>query len=37
MRVPATTAREALFTRLKDPAQSSTVQPEGDLPPYMES
>lgn len=37
MRVPATTAREALFTRLKDPAQSSALQPDGDLPPYMES
>jgi hypothetical protein len=37
MRVPATTAREALFIRLKDPAQSSTLQPDGDLPPYMES
>jgi hypothetical protein len=37
MRVPATTAREALFVRLKDPAQTSTLQPDGDLPPYMES
>ncbi|MEV6415813.1 hypothetical protein [Kribbella sp. NPDC051718] len=37
MRLPATTAREALFTRLKDPAQTSVLQPDGDLPPYMES
>jgi hypothetical protein len=37
MRPPATTARKALYTRLKDPAQSSTLQPDGDLPPYMES
>jgi len=37
MRTPTTTAREALFTRLHDPAQESEIEPEGDLPPYMES
>lgn len=37
MRVPATTAREALHARLTAPAQESTLEPAGDLPPYMES
>lgn len=37
MRIPATTARQTLFTRLKDPAQTSQLQPDGDLPPYLES
>jgi hypothetical protein len=37
MRVPATTARLALHARLTHPAQEAPLQPEGDLPPYMES
>jgi hypothetical protein len=37
MRTPATTAREALHARLVDPAQQAPLQPEGDLPPYLES
>jgi len=37
MRTPATTGRVALHARLTDPAQVAPLQPEGDLPPYMES
>jgi hypothetical protein len=37
MRTPATTARLALHARLTDPAQEAPLQPEGDLPPYLES
>lgn len=37
MRVPATTARAVLHARLTDPAQVAPLEPEGDLPPYMES
>jgi hypothetical protein len=37
MRVPVTTARAALQARLTAPAQESTLEPDGDLPPYMES
>ena len=37
MRVPATTARLALHARLTHPAQEAPLQPEGALPPYMES
>lgn len=37
MRIPITTARAALFSRLNDPTQESALQPDGDLPPYMES
>ncbi|WP_426595715.1 hypothetical protein ACPPVS_08905 [Cellulomonas sp. McL0617] len=37
MRAPLTTARMALHERLVAPAQESTLEPEGDLPPYLES
>jgi len=37
MRTPATTARLSLHARLTHPAQTAPLQPEGDLPPYMES
>jgi hypothetical protein len=37
MRQPATTARLALHDRLTHPDQSAALQPEGDLPPYLES
>lgn len=38
MREPITTGRAALHARLTDPAQEPTpAQPEGDLPPYLES
>ena len=37
MREPATTARLALHARLTHPDQLAPLQPEGDLPPYMES
>jgi hypothetical protein len=37
MREPATTARLALHDRLTHPAQTAVLQPEGDLPPYLES
>ena len=37
MRTPATTGRVALHARLTHPAQEAPLQPEGDLPPYMES
>jgi hypothetical protein len=37
MRVPAVTARQALHARLIEPAQESSLEPSGDLPPYMES
>ena len=37
MRTPATTGRVALHARLTHPAQEAPLQPEGDLPPYLES
>ncbi|MGH8891782.1 MAG: hypothetical protein ACRDWY_00500 [Actinomycetes bacterium] len=37
MRVPTTTSRAVLHERLVHPAQEAPLQPEGDLPPYMES
>ena len=37
MRAPAITARMALQARLTAPAQESTLEPSGDLPPYLES
>ena len=37
MREPATTARLALHARLTHPDQLAPLQPEGDLPPYLES
>ena len=37
MRQPATTARLALHDRLTHPDQTAALQPEGDLPPYLES
>jgi hypothetical protein len=37
MRIPVTTSRAVLHERLTHPAQEATLQPEGDLPPYMES
>jgi hypothetical protein len=37
MRIPATTSRDVLHARLTHPAQDAPLQPEGDLPPYMES
>jgi len=37
MREPATTARLALHARLTSPDQLAPLQPEGDLPPYLES
>lgn len=37
MRTPATTGRLSLHARLTHPAQEAPLQPEGDLPPYMES
>lgn len=37
MRTPATTGRLSLHERLTHPAQEAPLQPEGDLPPYMES
>lgn len=37
MRIPVTTSRAVLHARLTHPAQEATLQPEGDLPPYMES
>jgi hypothetical protein len=37
MRIPVTTSRVVLHERLTHPAQEAVLQPEGDLPPYMES
>jgi hypothetical protein len=37
MRIPVTTSRAVLHARLTHPAQEAPLQPEGDLPPYMES
>lgn len=37
MRIPTTTGRDVLHARLTHPAQEAPLQPEGDLPPYLES
>ena len=37
MRAPAITGRLALHARLTHPAQQAPLQPDGDLPPYLES